>query len=109
MFRVVDLNFDFRLLTGKGISIQEKMEKIYRTLRGMKILAMLLFVCQNYVVGQSFDWAKREGAFAYDYGYGSTTDIYGNVYVSGKFEQNGIFSGDTLPCYGNHDIYVAKY
>ncbi|MES2285344.1 MAG: T9SS type A sorting domain-containing protein [Bacteroidota bacterium] len=58
---------------------------------------------------QNFDWAKEEGLFAYDYGYGISTDIVGNVYISGKYEMNANFSDSILTAYGNHDIYVAKY
>lgn len=58
---------------------------------------------------QTFSWAKREGLWAYDYGYGVTTDVAGNVYVAGKYELNANFSSTILPCEGNHDIYLAKY
>jgi hypothetical protein len=58
---------------------------------------------------QSFGWAKREGLWAYDYGYGSTTDNAGNLYVAGKYEENANFSNTILPCQGNHDIYLVKY
>lgn len=58
---------------------------------------------------QNFEWAKREGFSAYDYGYGTGTDNAGNVYVAGKYEGTADFSGVTLPCAGNHDIYLAKY
>ncbi|MGQ0827602.1 MAG: SBBP repeat-containing protein [Bacteroidota bacterium] len=58
---------------------------------------------------QTFDWAKREGLWAYDYGYGIDTDPYGNIYVAGKYEQAANFSGQILPDKGNHDIYLAQY
>jgi hypothetical protein len=58
---------------------------------------------------QHFDWAKLEGHYAYDYGYGITTDNAGNVYAAGKYEENAVFSGVTLPNQGNHDIWVARY
>lgn len=61
------------------------------------------------IQSQNFDWAKREGLWAYDYGYGITTDNTGNVYVAGKYELNSNFSNTILPDQGNHDIYIAQY
>ncbi|MEW6468846.1 MAG: T9SS type A sorting domain-containing protein [Bacteroidota bacterium] len=61
------------------------------------------------IPAQNFNWAKREGLWAYDYGYGITTDNNGNVYVAGKYEMFADFSGTILPCEGNHDIYLAQY
>jgi hypothetical protein len=45
---------------------------------------------------QTFSWAKREGLWAYDYGYGVTTDASGNVYVAGKYELDANFSSTIL-------------
>jgi len=73
-----------------------------------KILLILNLTCIN-LMAQNFQWAKKEGLWAYDYGYGIVTDQTGNVYIAGKYEKNAKFSGTTLPCEGNHDIYVAKY
>jgi hypothetical protein len=73
-----------------------------------KIILILSLFCVA-LQAQTFQWAKREGLWAYDYGYGITTDNEGNVYVAGKYEKNAKFSGVTLPCQGNHDIYLAKY
>jgi hypothetical protein len=77
------------------------MKKIY-------LLALLnaLFIR---LYAQNTEWAKVEGHYAYDYGYGIGTDHSGNVYVAGKYEENAVFSGTTLPCQGNHDIYLAQY
>lgn len=80
------------------------MKKIYA------IIVMTGFVL-SYAGAQNmnFEWAKVEGKYAYDYGFGIGTDNSGNVYIAGKYEENAIFSGVILPNAGNHDIYVAQY
>jgi len=72
-------------------------------------LLSLLGITLMKIQAQTFEWSKVEGLYAYDYGYGVTTDNSGNLYVAGKYEMNANFSGTILPCQGNHDIYVAKY
>lgn len=70
---------------------------------------ILLSACCIVAKSQNFEWAKRAGLWAYDYGLGVGTDNAGNVYIAGKYEQNANFSGTVVPCRGNHDIYLAKY
>jgi hypothetical protein len=72
-------------------------------------LLVLLNILFSHLQAQEFTWAKVEGKFAYDYGYGVSTDNDGNVYLAGKYEEEAVFSGTTLPCQGNHDIFVARY
>src|SRR3954469_16364227 len=74
-----------------------------------KYIVLIVSLWTIYAGAQNFQWAKREGLNAYDYGYGIGTDNTGNVYIAGKFEQNANFSGTILNCQGNHDIYVAQY
>ncbi|MFN5181830.1 MAG: T9SS type A sorting domain-containing protein [Bacteroidota bacterium] len=76
-------------------------------MRALIIITIIFLFAQ--LKSQQFTWAKRGGLWAYDYGYGITTDNYGNVYVSGKYEMNANFSGTILPCQGNHDIFLAQY
>lgn len=76
-------------------------------MKKFNLIVLLLITMSTYA--QQFQWAKRGGLWAYDYGEGISTDPYGNVYIAGKYEENAIFSGVTLPCQGNHDIYTAKY
>lgn len=73
------------------------------------LIALLCFLIGSSISAQSFKWAKREGLYEYDYGYGMAHDNKGMVYVAGKYEQAANFSGTTLPNKGNHDIYVAQY
>lgn len=78
-----------------------KMKNIY-----FVIILNFLFINLQ---AQNFDWTKREGQAAYDYGYGIANDNAGNIYIAGKYEMNANFSGTILPMQGNHDSYVAKY
>lgn len=78
------------------------MKKVY-----LLLLLNSLFINSQ---AQNFNWAKREGLWAYDYGYGITTDNTGNVYAVGKYEEiNANFSDTLIPCAGNHDIWIAQY
>ncbi|MGZ3862271.1 MAG: T9SS type A sorting domain-containing protein [Bacteroidia bacterium] len=79
------------------------MKKIYTLISACALVTTLN--------SQNFSWAKREGLWAYDYGYGIVNDNAGNVYVAGKYEENANFSSTILPNQGNgnHDIFLAKY
>ncbi|MES2592983.1 MAG: T9SS type A sorting domain-containing protein [Bacteroidota bacterium] len=77
----------------------------------MKKVYLVIVLSIISIIGktQNFEWSKRAGSWAYDYGNGIGTDNAGNMYVAGKYELNANFSGTVLPCEGNHDLYVAKY
>jgi hypothetical protein len=79
-----------------------KMKKLY-------IVIAAAAICGN-IYAQQYAWAKTEGLYAYDYGYGIQTDNAGNVYVAGKYEDDkAMFSGTEVGCSGNHDAFLAKY
>ncbi|MBC7696676.1 MAG: T9SS type A sorting domain-containing protein [Burkholderiales bacterium] len=77
----------------------------------MKKIIIIILISLKFInmYGQIFNWAKKGGSWAYDYGYGIGNDPAGNLYVAGKYEMNAIFNNVTLPCQGNHDIFLAKY
>jgi len=55
-------------------------------------------------------WAKSTGGINYDYGCGVSTDLSGNVYVTGYFNSPTItFGSYTLTNAGGNDIFIAKY
>jgi len=54
-------------------------------------------------------WAKRVGGSQTgDCGYGLTTDINGNSYITGSFLGSATFDTITLSSSGNYDVFVAK-
>lgn len=78
------------------------MKKIYN-------LIFILLIAAS-ASAQDFQWAGSAGLWAYDYGYGIGTDAAGNIYVAGKYEEDGaVFGNTTVQCAGNHDVFVAKY
>ena len=55
-------------------------------------------------------WAKSAGGTSVDFSYGISTDVKGNVYVTGSFEDTTITFGSTiLTNAGNEDMFVVKY
>jgi hypothetical protein len=94
------------------ISTVEAVFELLVTINQMKMkksfTLLLLLICGT-VSSQDFEWARNAGLWAYDYGYGIGTDASGNVYVAGKFEMNAEFDSVTVNCYGNHDLFLAKY
>ena len=77
--------------------------------KNLFLVGLLFFGGYNFIFSQQFDWTSVCGSWAYDYGYGITTDNSGCVYVTGKFELNANFSGVALSSRGNHDMFLAKY
>ncbi|MEO8146831.1 MAG: T9SS type A sorting domain-containing protein [Bacteroidia bacterium] len=55
-------------------------------------------------------WAKSAGGANYDYSYGISTDVSGNVLITGGFESDSMTFGTiTLTNAGAKNIFVVKY
>ncbi len=61
----------------------------------------------------NFLWAKQTGSLGNDFGRAITTDVNGNVYVTGRFFGSVDFDPDTttstLSATGGSDIFVEKF
>ena len=53
-------------------------------------------------------WAKKAGSISVDEGNGISTDINGNVYVTGILQNTADFGSIHLNNYGSGDVFVAK-
>ncbi|MDJ1483755.1 SBBP repeat-containing protein [Cytophagaceae bacterium YF14B1] len=54
-------------------------------------------------------WAKRAGGNGGDIGQSLTTDISGNVFLTGRFSNTSNFGGINLTSLGSFDGFIAKY
>jgi hypothetical protein len=55
-------------------------------------------------------WAKSSGGTGDVYGYSTTTDALGNIYVTGHYSSSSITFGTfTLTNAGDADVYIVKY
>lgn len=79
-----------------------------QAMRSLLLLILLSFYAMNGFT-QNFGWSVRAGRYAYDYGTGVGTDAAGNIYMSGKYEEDSYFDNINVTCQGNHDIFLAKY
>jgi hypothetical protein len=76
------------------------------------ILIIMLALTGTIVNSQNCFWAKGAGSDESDFGYGITSDINGNVYVTGGFQGDSITFGTTVlhnsnP--GGNAFFIAKY
>lgn len=68
-----------------------------------------IFIAKYSSVGNIL-WAKSAGGFSWCNAYGISTDVNGNVLITGSFYSPiAIFGSDTLINKGNDDIFIVKY
>jgi hypothetical protein len=80
----------------------------------MKIKFFLLFFFLTppllHAQAPNWLWEKRAGGFSIERILNSTTDVFGNILVTGQFSSSAIILGSTtLTNAGNYDFFVAKY
>jgi len=56
-------------------------------------------------------WAKSvvNGAWGGSCGFNASTDVFGNIYLTGSFDGSVPFGSDTLTSTGSEDIFILKY
>jgi len=80
------------------------------TKRTLSVIALGLIF--SFCTGQTpsaWEWAKQFGGSGKDIGNGIITDIDGNSYITGCFENIGTFGSINVTSYGNSDVFIAKY
>ena len=71
---------------------------------------MLLCSISTLAQAPDWGWARSAGGRSFDQGTGITTDIAGNVYITGTFTSDTITFGNiTLRNSGDNDIFIVKY
>ncbi len=63
----------------------------------------------KYNTNGDLQWVKQAGGTNVDFGYGISTDNFGNFYVTGYFQGTATFDSTSITSSGNNDIFIAKY
>ncbi|MBK6398872.1 MAG: SBBP repeat-containing protein [Bacteroidetes bacterium] len=79
-----------------------------------KLLIFLLFIISEVLTAQTptFQWAKSAGRYtSHDYCESISTDMHGNSYITGQFQDTIDFGPTTLVNTGTYgeNIFIAKY
>jgi hypothetical protein len=74
---------------------------------------LLIFSCLHGIFtfsqAPNFEWAQQFGGpSGFDYGKSLTTDLSGNVYTVGTFQDTATFGSTTLTSSGANDVFVLK-
>jgi hypothetical protein len=83
----------------------------------LKMVLVLVLFASSFVLAQSdFNWAKGFGLLGTDIGRAITTDVSGNIYLTGEFAASGSLGGTltlpggvTMTSQGNADYFLAKF
>ena len=79
-----------------------------------KLLIFLLFIISEVLTAQTptFQWAKSAGRYtSHDYCESISTDMHGNSYITGQFQDTIDFGPTTLVNKGTYgeNIFISKY
>lgn len=75
-----------------------------------KLFPLLLFSCiLNSAGAQDVNWIIREGGASYERSQSIAVDQNNFLYVTGGYNGNSIIGQQSLPVYGDEDIFIAKY
>lgn len=74
------------------------------------ICTLLIFLLPSVTLAQpNWSWASSAGGSSSDYGKGICTDINGNIYTTGYYNESITIGNITLTGEGFEDIFLVKY
>lgn len=71
---------------------------------------LLTFLCLiEHINAQEINWLKREGGASYERSQSIIVDEDNFIYVTGGYNGNSQIGQQTLPAYGDEDIFISKH
>ncbi len=74
------------------------------------LLLIAITVFQSlFMNAQEIEWIIRDGGVSYERSQSIAVDQNNNIYLTGGYNGNAQIGGQTLPKYGDEDIFISKY
>lgn len=73
------------------------------------ILQFFFFIDTGFAKSPELDWVLKAGGVNIDEGQSVATDLEGNVYVAGNFQETANFDGQVLTATNENDLFLSKY